>query len=315
MSSSTDLLNAALAAARRGWPVFPLKPRGSFPALHGHAECPGTGICANGHRKPEHRATTDPRRIQDCWSDDDYNIGLATGPAGLVVIDLDVPKPGKPVSARWAERDAADGMDVFLLVCADAGQTPPLDTFTVTTPSGGTHLYFTAPAGIELRNTQGERGNGLGWGIDTRAHGGYVLAPGSIRRGRRYTITDNRPPAPLPAWLVEQLRPAALPPQQPTEITTGHGRRARYLDAAIHAETERVRAAGGGERNFSLYCAANALGQLVAGRELGEQDVTELLLHAAHDHVTAGAYSWNQAHKTIASGLRAGAARPRKVAA
>jgi hypothetical protein len=120
---------------------------------------------------------------------------------------------------------------------------------------------------------------------------------------------------PLPEWLVERLRPAALPPRQPTTVTTGAGRRARYLDAAIHAEIQRVHTAAGGERNFSLYCAANALGQLVAGGELDAQEVTALLLDAARDHVAAGAYSWNQAHKTIASGLRAGATRPRKVAA
>lgn len=313
--SSSSMLDAALAIARRGWPVFPLKPWGSFPALHGETDCPGTGVCANGHRKPEQRATTDPGRIRDCWSVDDYNIGLATGPAGLVVIDLDVPKPGKPVPAKWTEQGAETGMDVFLLVCADAGQQPPLDTFTVTTPSGGTHLYFTAPADVELRNTQGERGSGLGWGIDTRAHGGYVVAPGSVRKRRRYTITDNRPPVPLPHWLVERLRPDELPPQQPTTITTGQGRRARYLDAAIRAEVRRVEGAAGGERNFSLYCAANALGQLVAGGELDGQEVTDLLLRAAQSHVAAGAYGWNQARKTIASGLRAGASRPRKVAA
>lgn len=63
---SYTLLNAALAVARRGWPVFPLRPRGSFPALHGHAECPGTGVCADGHLKPEQRATIDADRIRDC---------------------------------------------------------------------------------------------------------------------------------------------------------------------------------------------------------------------------------------------------------
>lgn len=209
---------------------------------------------------------------------------------------------------RW---HGPNGMDVFLLVCAEAGQIPPLDTFTVTTPSGGTHLYFTAPDGVELRNTQGERGNGLGWGIDIRANGGYVVAP--ARSGG--AAATPRAPAVLPAWLAERLRPAALPPQQPTTIATGHGRRARYLDTAIQAEVARVRTAVGGERNFTLYCAATALGQLVAGGELDDQEVTATLLDAARDHVAADAYGWNQAHKTIASGLRAGAARPRKVAA
>ncbi|MDR7301832.1 bifunctional DNA primase/polymerase [Haloactinomyces albus] len=312
----SDLLNTALDTAARGWPVFPLVPGGSSPALHSEFRCPGTGPCASGHRKWEQRATTDPAVIERCWSHGPaYNVGLATGPAGLVVIDLDVPKLGKSVSEHWAAQGAETGMDVFLLVCADAGQAPPLDTFTVATPSGGTHLYFTAPDGVELRITQGERGNGLGWGIDTRAHGGYVVAAGSTRRDGPYVVTDDQPPAPLPTWLVEQLRPAPLPPQEPTPVTPLQGRRSRYLDAAVAAEAQRVTTATGGERNYALYCAAAALGQLAAGGALTEQDVTETLLHAAQGHVAAGAYRWSQARQTIASGLRAGAKRPRKVAA
>lgn len=315
MTTPTTLLDAALAVAGRGWPVFPVVPGGKFPALHAADRCPGSGVCAGGHLGWEQRATTDQARIRMCWGHADYNIGLATGPAGLVVIDLDVARLGKTIPARWRELGATNGMAVFLLLCADAGQEPPLATFTVTTHSGGAHLYFTAPPGVPLRNTQGDTGRGLGWGIDTRAHGGYVIAPGSIRGGHRYEITNDTPPAPLPAWLAERLRPAELPPQRPTPVATGHGRRARYLDAAIAAEVQRVETAASGQRNFSLYCAATALGQLVAGGALDEQDVTNTLLAAARQHVADGAYSWTQAHKTIASGFRAGAARPRKVAA
>ncbi|GAA2778281.1 bifunctional DNA primase/polymerase [Saccharopolyspora taberi] len=314
-TSSTTLLTAALAIAGRGWPVFPLNPGGSFPALHSVDDCPGTGPCTAGHRKWEQRATTDPDRVRGCWSHGAYNIGLATGPAGLLVVDLDMPKPGKPVPERWAAQGAESGMDVFLLVCADAGHPPPLDTMTVQTPSGGTHLYFTAPADARLRITQGERGHGLGWGIDTRGWGGYVVAPGSIRRDGSYTITDDRPPAPLPAWLVDRLTPTPLPPQQPTAVATTAGRRTGFLRAAIDGEIRRVTTAEGGGRNFALYCAANALGQLVAGGALGEQEVTDELLAAAHSHVAADAYSWAQARRTIASGLRAGAARPRRMTA
>lgn len=315
MSSATPLLDAALWAAEQGWPVFPLKPRGSFPALHSRENCPRTGVCADGHRTWEQRATDQPARIHGCWTHDNYNIGLATGPAGLCVIDMDVPKPGKPVPDRWAQQGAQSGMDVFLLVCADAGQAPPLDTFTVSTPSGGTHLYFTTPPGTQLRLTQGERGNGLGWGIDTRAWGGYVVAPGSRRRDGTYTITNRQAPAPLPRWLVNRLTPGPLPPQQPSSITPISGRRSTFLRSAINGEIERITSAEPGSRNFALYCAANALGQLVAGGALSEQEVTDLLLDAAQGHVAAGAYRWTQARNTIASGLRAGAKRPRKVAA
>ncbi len=312
---TTTLVQHAQATAQRGWPVFPLVPGGSSPALHGHQDCPRTGVCADGHLGWERRATTDPTVIRRCWAHADYNIGLATGPAGLVVLDLDVPKHGKPVPDAWADQGAANGMDVFLLVCARAGHAPPLDTFTVRTHSGGTHLYFTAPSDVELRITQGERGAGLGWGIDTRAHGGYVVAAGSRRTHGTYTVTDDHPPAPLPRWLVDRLRPVLLPAQEPTAVTPMAGRRSRFLQAAVDGEVRRVTSAGGGDRNFALYCAANALGQLVAGGSLSEHEVTDLLLHAATSHIAAHAYSWNQARQTIASGLLTGAKRPRQVAA
>lgn len=309
------LTEAALWAAGRGWPVFPVVPGGRWPALHGAANCPGTGPCSPGHQTPEQRATIDTDRIRRCWAHSNYNVGIATGPAGLVVIDLDVPKPGKPVPPRWAGQGAETGMDVFLIVCADAQQEPPLQTFTAETHSGGTHLYFTAPEGVELRNTQGERGSGLGWGIDTRAHGGYVIGPGSIRAGGRYRVTTDVPPAPLPAWLVDRLTPPPMPEQRPVAVTAEPSRHGQYIAAAIRGELDRVANATAGERNFALYCAAAALGQLVAGGALTEHEVTAVLTDAARLHVDACAYGWQQAHRTIASGLRAGAKRPRKVAA
>ena len=93
------------------------------------------------------------------------------------------------------------------------------------------------------------------------------------------------------------------------------GRRSGYLDAAIRAETERVRTACEGERNHVLYTAAVALGQLVAGGSLTEPDVRAVLTDAASAQVAAGAYTAWEADKTISSGLRAGAKRPRQVAA
>ncbi len=61
-------------------------------------------------------------------------------------------------------------------------------TYTVGTGSSGTHLYYRhPPIGPELRNTTGERG-GLGWKVDTRAHGGYVVAAGSTVAGRPYAV-------------------------------------------------------------------------------------------------------------------------------
>jgi hypothetical protein len=323
MSNAADerarLLRVALTIAGRGWPVFPLRPGGKRPTLHRADHCPGTGACAAGHQGWEQRATTDPERIRRAWSvGPGWNIGVATGPAGLVVVDLDVPDPTDPDDVpppRWARLGATCGAEVLALLAAQAGQPFP-DTHTVETPSGGWHLVFLAPAGPgapQLRNTAGERGNGLGWKVDTRAHGGYVVAAGSATPAGRYRVVDARDPVPLPDWLTQRLRPTPPPPPPEAPIAIGGNRNDRYLAAAIRGERQRVLEAPPGQRNHSLYLAAVALGQLVAGGALPDHDARAELRAAADPHIAAAAYSALQAEKTISSGLRAGARRPRRL--
>jgi hypothetical protein len=315
-SRRTRLLDAALTAAARGWQVFPLKPATKIPALHGYDRCPRTGACAERHVGWEQRATVDPDRIRAAWSAGEFNVGIACGPSGLVVVDLDAVKPGDQVSDRWAsEAGIRDGQDVLAVLAEEAGQPVPVDTYTVATPSGGLHLYFQAPAGTALRNTEGERGRGLGWKIDTRAHGGQVVAAGSEVGGRVYGVLADREPARLPGWLAERLAPAPLPPVPAVPIRPDRGQRDRYLSAAIHGECQKVHNAPASQRNAALYAAALALGQLVAGSALTEAEVTAELASSAARHIALGAYSERQAHQTIASGIRAGASRPRQVAA
>jgi hypothetical protein len=198
-----------------------------------------------------------------------------------------------------------------LAVLADQhGETAPGDTCTVATPSGGLHLYYRAPEGERLRNTQGS----VGWKVDTRAHGGYVVAAGSIVDGRTYTYLSTQEPAPLPGWLLDELRPAPLPPPPTRPVSVGHGRRARYVDAAVRLECARVEGAPDHQRNAALFAAATALGQLVAGGALSAEEHERVLLTAAGRHIAVGAYSDRQARNTIRSGLRHGATRPREVA-
>ncbi|MFF1513839.1 bifunctional DNA primase/polymerase [Streptomyces sp. NPDC058305] len=290
-------LTAALDAASRDWSVFPLIPGDKRPAISDW----------------ETRATTDPERITRAWSVGSFNVGIATGPSGLIVIDLDKPKhPGDTPSDHWAQYDVTDGSDVLAVLCEHHGQPFPGDTYTVRTWSGGTHLYFLAPEGEPLRNTAGDSARGLGWKVDTRAWGGLAAGAGSTVAGHPYEITRDRPVAPLPGWLAELLRPAPLPPQTLITVAlTGHGRRTAFLRSAVNGEVERVTGSGPHEHNNALYIAAVALGQLVAGGELSEADVTGWLLTAALQ-VGQGE---REARRTIASGLRAGAQRPRTVAA
>lgn len=285
-------LTAALDAAARGWHVFPLIPADKRPAV----------------RDWETRATTDRARIIRCWSHAPYNIGIATGPARLVVIDLDTPKaPDDTPPADWSEPGITCGEDVLMALAERHGQPYPHETFTVRTGRGGTHLYFTAPDDIELRNTAGR----LGWKIDTRAAGGYVVGPGSFVR-RPYAVIHDAPAAPLPGWLADLLRPAPLPPQTPVTVAlAADDRRGAYLRRAVEGELSRVADSPPDGHNNALYLAAVALGQLVAGRELDEHAVTEWLAAAAA-RVGQGD---REARRTIASGLRAGAQRPRTVAA
>ncbi|MEV5751705.1 bifunctional DNA primase/polymerase [Actinoallomurus sp. NPDC052308] len=317
VATPAALLSAALEAAERGWPVFPVRPGEKRPAFPDHtaARCVGRDPrCRNGHQGWEPRATTDTGRIRRGWATTPYNVGLACGPAGLVVVDLDVPKPGEETPpAEWRAEGVRTGAEVLAVLAARAGEPigPLFDTYSVITGRGGRHLYFTTPEGVRLGNTAGQ----LGWLIDTRAHGGYVLAAGSVVAGRPYAVECDRPPAPLPAWLFQRLSRPAPPPQGPVSITTGTGRRSAYLRAALAREVERVTSATEGSRNAALYTAAVALGQLVAGGALTAAEVQDLLEQAAAGHLSARAYTPAEARNTIASGLRAGAKRPRTLAA
>ncbi|GLZ15655.1 hypothetical protein Acsp04_58900 [Actinomadura sp. NBRC 104425] len=292
--TADTLARYALAAAARGWHVFPLRPGDKRPAVTNW----------------EGRATaTDTARIRRCWQHAPYNIGIACGPSGLVVIDLDTPKPGQVPPPEWADEPGiSTGADVLAALAERHGQPFPFETYTVRTASGGMHLYFTAPAGARLRNTAGR----LGWLIDTRAHGGYVVAAGSAVGPNAYATAYDVPPAPLPGWLAELLHPAPRPTRQPVVVhLAAPGRRAAYLNKAIKASVDAVAAAPQGRRNATLYGAAVALGQLVAGGALDPADTEDLLVNAA---VQSG-QSELAARRTIVSGFRAGAQRPRRVPA
>ena len=199
--------------------MFPLRPGDKRPAFPDHKaeDCTGTDLrCRGGHQGWEPRATTDPGRIGRAWARTPYNIGLACGPSGLLVIDLDKPKPGEVPPPQWALPGITDGADVLAALCERHGQPFPCETFMVRTRRGGLHLYFTAPPGMRLGNTTGRTERGLGWLIDTRGHGGYVVAPGSfvdLPDGTgRYEVVYDRPPAPLPDWLTALL---TAPPRNP----------------------------------------------------------------------------------------------------
>jgi len=166
----------ALAA---GLAVFPLPPGGK------RAE-PGW-----------HRQITTDRHVVAEWPTD-ANIGVACRASGVVGLDLD-------------RKNGVDGLDTLRALCAAARQPWPV-TLTVTTPSGGLHLYFAAPAGVMVPSSIGR------WpGVDVRAPGqrlgGYLVGPGSIVGGRLYVVTRALPIAPLPRWLTGRLASSGAEPR------------------------------------------------------------------------------------------------------
>ena len=255
----------------------------------------------------EHRATTDPARIERAWSAGAYNVGIACGPSGLVVLDLDRPKPGEIAPPAYRQPGIGDGGDVLAVLCEALDQPLPVDTYTVRTASGGTHLYFAAPAEVTLRNTAKR----LGWLIDTRAHGGYVVAAGSTVNGRPYTALVEEDPAPLPGWLTERLAdPAPVTDRASQREPSRLARRARTPPPRCAANSTGYSPPPTARRNHTLNTAAFALGQLVAAGLLPRQLAEDALTLAGQ----AIGLPAGECAKTIRSGLDSGTRTPRQPA-
>ncbi len=309
-----QLLDAALAYAEAGWPIMPLRPGDKRPAFPNHtaATCDGSDRrCTDGHAGWEPRATLDTTRIEAAWRHRPYGIGIACGPAGLLVVDLDPSKNGQP-----------SGAETLAALEDEHGQELPA-TWTVGTPRGGRHLYYQQTTTRLLGNTAGR----LGPGIDTRGKGGYVVAPPTTTRGPdggEYWLVDDHPPTELPDWLAHLLTTPSRPerthptrrndePQLRSIAPTDRIR--RYAQRAISGELDRIRTAPEGERNHRLFYASIALGQLTAAGLLDQHQAEQFLLDAAAGHVAAGAYSHYQAQQTITSGLSRGLDEPRQLPA
>ncbi|MEF9524319.1 bifunctional DNA primase/polymerase [Streptomyces sp. RB13] len=256
-----DLLASALTAAERGWPVIPLHPGSKRPAGHPERACPRTGRCTGGHRKPEQRATTDPALIHEAWAHRPYNVGIATGPAGLLVIDLDVCKPEEP-------KGAPDGATSFAALCERTGQTIPA-TYRVRTARGGEHLYFTAPSGVQLKNSA----NRLGPHIDTRAWGGYVVAPGSTTPDGTYEVAHDAPVTELPDWLTALLTEPDRPAPVPVSVHDG----TRAARVALERECAVIATATDGGRNSTLHRSACKVARFVAWGDIPRHVVEEAI--------------------------------------
>lgn len=149
-------------------------------------------LAKNSKRPPEnttgHLSWTqaDSRDYLTELTSEEYNVGIVCGKSSrIVVIDID-PKHG-------GTRDAVEQL---------AGTR--ISTRTARTPSGGLHLYFRYPDGVDhIGNSVGR----LASGVDVRADGGYVVAPSSVIDGTAYSIDDAGAIGELPPKLLNRLLP------------------------------------------------------------------------------------------------------------
>jgi hypothetical protein len=276
--------HAAVEAVQRGWHVFPTRPGGKEPRQGLH-----WADVAVGSIEQLKRAQWRPGE----------NYGVACKRSGLVVVDLDRPKPGYAYPPRWEswrdELGVVDGRDVLAVLAERHGGGCWPDTYTVHTPSGGAHLYYAAPAGRTIGNKP------LGPMIDIRGggdgNGGYVVGPGSILGGRRYEVIDGQDPAPLPGWIADLLDPprpylAAVPPP----AARPGDRVAARLEGLIVAVLD----ARPGERNNVLHWAACRGAEMIAAGQLDDGQVSDSLAAAA----CRVGLDDGEARRTIASALR-----------
>jgi hypothetical protein len=268
-----------------------------------------------------------------------FGVGVSCGPAGLVVIDVDahnVPSPARDrVLPGVAIHDGVDltglanGFHTLALLAALRGAPDPAadeSTLRVRTPSGGIHLWYRAPVGVNFLCSSGSStGRALAWQVDVRAVGGYIVAPGTVTAAGTYTpVGPTRQPAPLPQWLAEELvrtghtqttapgRPAArtVPPRaRHAVIAAGGGRSSaeRLLRAVLTEVTACGTAPEGAAFSDKLNRAAFTAGGLVVGGYLVEVEAERLLTEAA---TAARPGQERRCAQIIRSGLAAGARRP-----
>lgn len=340
VSPTPNPLDVALWLASQGYAVHPLAPGGKKPVRgcdrcsRGDSDRPNPAYVEHDkHACPCHTegrpchgvlaATTDADRIAGWWVQTPAaGVGVAAGPSGLVILDVDchgndVPTdpeqllPGVELPADIAPGSVCDGRDVLALLVEARRATLPgcaPETLTVRTPSGGLHYWFRAPAGTRWRPQAGA----LGWQLDVRAGSSYAVAPGTVTRDGAYTVLgDCRTVAELPLWLARDLDRTGhrVRPQRPRVALPWRPRRTGcgYVAAAVEEELRAVAEAQPGTRNSTLNRAAFALGTLCGAGRLDPDRVADALADAARH---AGLPERESA-AAIRSGLTAGERHPR----
>jgi Bifunctional DNA primase/polymerase, N-terminal len=344
-----DPARLALELAALGWHILPLsattkRPLGNCPACRsqrgapGHLPCTCPCLAAGSWCHGVRAVSTDPARITAWWRREPAAVpGVAAGPSGLVLVDIDAhgaPLPpnlatgllpginltGEPIPASaWADptrfRDGRDTLTLLARVRGGARPWPPgseHQPVTVTTPSGGVHLWYQAPA-YGLRQALSDPGGryGLAWQVDLKAGWSYGLAPGAATTAGTYRLRQGDPARPghMPGWLAAEIQRVTAPraaPRWPQAPSAGGGRGpAAYLAAVITRGAARLASMTDG-RQRALSALAYHVGGLLgwSGADAGE--VAGQLVDAG----TASGLSASLAARIVRRAMANGIERP-----
>jgi hypothetical protein len=164
-------------AGQRGWTVFP---------LDGETKISHTW---KGEQFGPERwgATKDPTLIPDRFAPHpDAGIGIPTGlDNGFWVIETDT-KNGKDGESELAKLQTRHAL------------LPR--TYTVRSPSESVHRYFLHPGRDFYITSTSDK---VARGVDVKGDGGMVVAPPTLRNGKRYDLFDDAPITEAPQWLLD----------------------------------------------------------------------------------------------------------------
>jgi putative DNA primase/helicase len=179
---SGRMLDAALAYAAKGFPVFPVTVNKKTPVPPRDKDANRNPIPGTGSFK---KATCDPIQIRKWWTGHEYLIGLPMGRvSGLWCLDVDTAEDHADGVAGWSETIA---------------QHEPIITREHRSATGGPHLIFNWHEEQPLLCSKGA----LPPGIEVKGEGGYIVVPPSRRKRRAYTVYADIDPTDAPQWLLD----------------------------------------------------------------------------------------------------------------
>jgi len=185
------MLDAALACAACGIPVFPCDPVSKMPIPRRDPDPTGKhprGIPGSGGF---YKASCDAATIRGWWGRQPRAlIAVPMGPrSGVWCVDVDTagPQHKKDGVAEW---------DALL-----AGNEP-FETREHRSATGGPHVIFAWDDALPIGCSKGELKD---LSLSIKGAGGYIVVAPSVRRGHAYTVFRDIEPIAAPAWLTDKI--------------------------------------------------------------------------------------------------------------